>query len=266
MKPTLSALWILTRCSLCSALFVIPASIAGLELFGRGAPESRSLAMLASTLGLGFCAWWIGTNRFNTYLRGLCGPVGPLRQYGPWVMLAGLGLASAGGAISVLLHRHIPGFGALPKLEFAGWAGFITVALAAPFCEELLFRGVILRRLLEDHRPTAAIAIGAALFAACHVYPVRLLHTFVLGLLWSWLYCQTKSIWPGVAGHAALNALCVLAPSSQSFADFPVAPALMLGAATAALGLYGLIGVKRIAEAASYSTPTAPPRMAITVE
>lgn len=49
----------------------------------------------------------------------------------------------------------------------------ITAVIAAPFVEEIVFRGLVLRGLLSRMGPVLAIAIQGVLFGVAHIDPVR---------------------------------------------------------------------------------------------
>jgi membrane protease YdiL (CAAX protease family) len=123
----------------------------------------------------------------------------------------------------------------------------VVAVLLAPFCEEAAFRGYLQRTLLRALRPAAAIALGALLFAARHLDPVRFPALVLLGALFGWMAWRSGSLWPAIAGHAANNALATaLAIGTPGDDASPPAPTpwealvpLLLGlAALAALVLW----------------------------
>ncbi|MHB8872331.1 MAG: CPBP family glutamic-type intramembrane protease [Myxococcaceae bacterium] len=80
------------------------------------------------------------------------------------------------------------------------------VGLAAPVCEEIFFRGVVLRGLMPPNfKPLAAVLVTSFVFSAFHMDPVGFLARFELGALFGLLFLRTGSLWPGVAAHAANN-------------------------------------------------------------
>ncbi len=82
------------------------------------------------------------------------------------------------------------------------------VVIAAPWCEEFFFRGV-LQHSLAEHRGRAlrAMIVTAFLFSLFHFDPVGFLARFELGMLFGWLFWRTGSIWPGALAHAANNGI-----------------------------------------------------------
>jgi len=83
------------------------------------------------------------------------------------------------------------------------------MALTPAFCEELLFRGAILRGFLPLGRWPAIILTGV-LFGLFHVDVWRLFPTALLGILLSWLAWRTDSLWASIAGHLMNNAALVI--------------------------------------------------------
>ncbi len=84
---------------------------------------------------------------------------------------------------------------------------FVALVLVAPFTEELLFRGLILRTLVERYSPLLAIVISAFLFAVLHMNPWQFANPIALGLLLGWWCWRTRSLWPGLLGHAVTNGM-----------------------------------------------------------
>ena len=103
-------------------------------------------------------------------------------------------------------------------LQFA--ANAVAVGLWAPFTEEIFFRGFILAGLVKFLGVTRGTIVSAALFSIAHMQIGILIPIFVTGLLLSWLYIKTWSIWPSVVAHALQNSFVVFAstfnPSSSN--------------------------------------------------
>lgn len=107
--------------------------------------------------------------------------------------------------------------------------GYIVIGFFAPFVEEMVFRGAILRSLLQwrkgekERESTAgiwlAITISAAMFSLMHMNPAQMPHAFVIGLLLGWLYQCTGSIVPGVVYHWVNNTVAFL--SAYCFPEIP---------------------------------------------
>lgn len=130
------------------------------------------------------------------------------------VGLGGALFLAAGGLMAVttlLLPRSVVDAFDLAQI-FKGppWeraAVTLAAALAAPFAEEAAFRGYVQSSLRTWMRPWPAISLGAFLFAAMHLDPVRFPAVLLLGIAFGWLTWRTGSLWPAVAAHAVNNAL-----------------------------------------------------------
>ena len=90
------------------------------------------------------------------------------------------------------------------------WSSLVILAIIAPFTEEFLFRGLILTGFLNNYSAKKAILISALLFAIFHLNMFQFLGAFALGLFFAWLVVKTKSLWPGIFGHALNNGLPVI--------------------------------------------------------
>ena len=85
----------------------------------------------------------------------------------------------------------------------------ISTAVVPAVCEEYLFRGAVLTRLLPFGRTTAIIG-SAFLFGFMHQNPLQLLYTTLMGVVIGYVYVKTKSIWVCILIHFANNFISVL--------------------------------------------------------
>ena len=86
---------------------------------------------------------------------------------------------------------------------------FITIALVPAFCEEFLFRGVVLSNLMPYGKSTAII-VSAVCFGLMHSNFQQFLYATVAGIVLGVVYVLTDSIWPSTIIHMINNALSVL--------------------------------------------------------
>ena len=101
---------------------------------------------------------------------------------------------------------------ALLSLVMANPLGWLAVGVFVPVCEEVLFRGAILGRLLNftgGSRPWFAISVSALVFALFHGNLAQMPHAFAIGLLLGWLFWRTGSIVPGIVLHMVNNSSAV---------------------------------------------------------
>lgn len=83
------------------------------------------------------------------------------------------------------------------------------VAVVPSVCEEILFRGYVLRNFQKSMLPILAIILSGLLFGLYHIRLTQLIPLSVLGMLLAWMTIRTGSIWPAVSAHFANNASAV---------------------------------------------------------
>ena len=84
-----------------------------------------------------------------------------------------------------------------------------AIIIWAPFAEELFFRGFFLVSLIPLLGPLRASIVSAAIFAIVHLSLATMLPILITGLIFSWLYLKTRSIWHPIAAHATQNLIAV---------------------------------------------------------
>lgn len=84
----------------------------------------------------------------------------------------------------------------------------VLVALG-PAAEEVFFRGFLLPALVQGIGAVPGVAAASAIFAVAHGDIAVVLPVFVSGVILSWLYVQTGSLWPPFLAHSVQNSLAV---------------------------------------------------------
>jgi len=88
------------------------------------------------------------------------------------------------------------------------WLNFLCVSIFAPFFEEWLCRGMVLRGLLGNNvKPVWAIIISSVFFALIHANPWQAIPAFLLGALFGYVYYRTGSLKLTMAMHFVNNTL-----------------------------------------------------------
>lgn len=112
-----------------------------------------------------------------------------------------------------------------PRLFGTERSVFVLVLLAgavvAPLAEETLFRGFLFAGLLRHVGERLAYGVSALCFAVVHFAPLALPPLFVLGVVLAWLYQRTRSIWPSVVLHAAVNTVTLFVWYAEVIAGAP---------------------------------------------
>ncbi len=83
--------------------------------------------------------------------------------------------------------------------------GVIGVCVAAPICEESLFRGTILQEQRKQESVATAVIVNGLMFSAFHVNPVSFVGLALVGMFLAHLTIRTGSIIPSILAHASLN-------------------------------------------------------------
>jgi membrane protease YdiL (CAAX protease family) len=213
---------------------------------------------VAMLLFLRLYAWparWNGRARARSRVRAP-------RGAWPWIVLTAPAMAALPIALwTVLLSLGLAREAEWPQrlkdwLEMpGGTAAFVLLAvLGAPLLEEFGFRGWIQRPVERRLGAEAAITFTAVLFALAHFdlnyFPVRLAAGLVLGHA---VYA-TRSIWAGVALHAAWNGSAIAFSAVLPGYD-PAGKGWSWAAPAAAVAVASLVwcawGVRRMQEAAA---------------
>ncbi|MBN2506649.1 MAG: CPBP family intramembrane metalloprotease [Verrucomicrobia bacterium] len=201
--------------------FQVVQAAAGLASGAGPGPAMVHPAILAwvNVLAIGaVIAWGLHWNRAPWHV------VLPLRRI-PWGAVGAVLVTTAGGVMVLSevdnLFRRV-----LPMPEFVerffmemfhhpehAWATALLMVIVAPATEEPLFRGVILRGILGRNGPVRAVLVSSLLFGLAHLNPWQFVSATLLGVVFGWWYLRTRSLLPGLIGHALVNAVVVAAPN-----------------------------------------------------
>lgn len=84
-----------------------------------------------------------------------------------------------------------------------------VVAVTPAICEEILFRGYF-QRTLERTIGAKSFIVTGIIFGLFHMQPLSLITLSILGILFSFFYYRSKSIFPSSAAHFTNNFIAVL--------------------------------------------------------
>ncbi len=97
---------------------------------------------------------------------------------------------------------------------------FLCVSIFAPFFEEWLCRGMVLRGLLgRKMKPVWAIIISALFFAVIHMNPWQAIPAFILGCLFGYVYYHTGSLKLTMLMHFTNNTAALMLAQIDSLKD-----------------------------------------------
>jgi uncharacterized protein len=94
------------------------------------------------------------------------------------------------------------------------WQLFFILVLGgilAPLKEEVFFRGIFYPPLREVYGRGKGIFFTASIFALLHFDVVRFIPLFIGGVVLTWIYEKTSSLWPSILAHGTWNILMALA-------------------------------------------------------
>ena len=99
------------------------------------------------------------------------------------------------------------------------WLSLLTTAVFAPFFEEWLCRGMILRGLLQRIKPVWAILISGLIFGVIHGNIWQAIPATIIGSFFGYVYYKTGSLKLTMLMHCANNALAVILGNIDSLKD-----------------------------------------------
>ncbi len=145
----------------------------------------------------------------------------------------------------------------LPKDSLQAGLLFLGFAIAAPICEEILFRGAI-QGAYEAYRPRFAVVMVSLIFAFYHLRLTGLIPLLPVAFILCYVVWRSQSVVAGMVTHFANNSLAALVMISAGLTPGALLPVPSLPAA--GLGLLmilgGMILLKRM-------TPNAPEQPAV---
>ena len=89
----------------------------------------------------------------------------------------------------------------------------ITVGILAPIAEEILFRGLVFKRLQDYTGNGWAVLISGLLFGIYHENMIQFVYAGLLGFAFAMLMCRTDSLKVVITAHAAANLWSLLGKS-----------------------------------------------------
>ncbi len=90
-------------------------------------------------------------------------------------------------------------------------AGLIVIAILPAIGEEMVFRGILQRKLQQlTHRPHLAIWLAAFFFSAIHLQFYGFFPRLLLGALFGYIYYWSDNLWYPIAAHFLNNAFTLI--------------------------------------------------------
>ena len=109
------------------------------------------------------------------------------------------------------------------KLLMSPVSLILMTVILAPILEEILFRGIIMKGMVNNNvKPATAIIVSALIFGAVHFNPWQFAGASLLGLVLGLVYYKTKSLLMPILLHAfnnLLSALMMMYSESETFSE-----------------------------------------------
>ena len=158
----------------------------------------------------------------------------------PLLIIAGISAVLIFAYLNQVLTGFIPRIASSENLSeikpYMIVLNFISVAVVPAFCEEFLFRGMILRNLLP-YSGTVAVVGSAVMFGLMHQNLEQIIYTTAAGLVMGYIYYRTGSIWCTVLMHMINNALSLFMSLLPTFTENAVFIAIVIDIAMIFCGI-----------------------------
>ncbi len=186
-----------------------------------GRPTRNSPVIFYGSIGLIYLIFLVGLGFFAGRNPQFRREIGLIWAGQKLAALLAIGLGGLGLAVA-LYQAGRPRVIPLPNDPVLLIIGSLGIALAAPFIEEIIFRGLLLAWLLYRLPPLIArwnwpiqpiaVSLTALAFSLAHLGSslIFLVALFIGGVLYATVRLKSGSILPAFAGHAAWNSAIVI--------------------------------------------------------
>jgi membrane protease YdiL (CAAX protease family) len=129
------------------------------------------------------------------------------------MVLTGLMSLALLAALYLVPELFSQGVKAMRLLNMPLWLILTSYALLSAPLQEVVFRGIIIRRLqVMTQNKWVIIGISSVLFALVHVMfwnPMLVVVTFLGGMVWGWLFMRYGNLWPIQVSHSVLGSILI---------------------------------------------------------
>ena len=109
----------------------------------------------------------------------------------------------------------------------------ICLGILIPVCEELVYRGLMYKRLRIQLKFSHAALYSSIVFAITHGNIVQMLYGFAMGMLLAYVYEKYGSVKAPIAGHVTANLLSILGTYFHLY-EWLIADPMRMGVVTVA--------------------------------
>ena len=149
-----------------------------------------------------------------------------------WVVLLGIGACVLLNMLISLsgLPNLSKTYQELSKLIYTGnfFLELITAGFVVPIAEELIFRGVLFKRMRDVAGLTWGIIVSSVIFGLVHGNLVQFVYATLLGAVMCFVYIRCKNIIAPILLHMAANTISVLLSDCKPVAELLENPFMSL--------------------------------------
>lgn len=127
--------------------------------------------------------------------------------FNPTILLWGMMMLIS---MVVVIEPILQLFPDTPSPAGRGLYMILALVVVAPIFEELLCRGVIFEAVRNKWGALAACVVSAVIFGVMHIEPQFVINAFMIGLLLSYVYLRTNSIFAPILLHSINNILAYI--------------------------------------------------------
>jgi len=117
----------------------------------------------------------------------------------------------------------------------------ISIAMLTPILEELIFRGIVQKRLTLKMRISSALILQALIFSFFHFNLLQGVYIFVLGIIIGMIYIWFDSIWYSVLIHGVYNATSVVIFHTVAEREISVSYLMILAGVSLVISIFSLV-------------------------
>ena len=124
----------------------------------------------------------------------------------------------------------------------------VCLGIVIPICEEMVYRGLMFRRMRGQTKFLQAALYSSVVFAITHGNVVQMLYGFFMGMLLAYLYEKYGSVKAPILGHITANLLSVVGTNYNLFGWLMKEPMRMgiVTVACASLAATAFVWIQRI--------------------
>ena len=122
------------------------------------------------------------------------------------------------------------------------WIMILSVAILAPVCEEVIFRGIGCSRIRSAFPHVVTVLVTSLIFGTAHGTPIAIAYATAFGVVQAVIFLKHRSLLPVVLCHFAFNLSGVLSENTYGNPALNIALFLISICVSAACMFYVLKG------------------------